>query len=510
MKIKIPFELDLETIALISDATLIGKNLVVEFVSTDTRKDVSTSLFVPIKGENFDGHSFIVDAQRKGAIASFSSRKFWEENVETLSGMNMPILVVDDPVDALLKLALYIRRRLDVPVIAVGGSVGKTTTKELTSFILSQLGIRTHKSAKSFNNNVGLAISLLSFDENAEVGVIEIGTSKKGEIKHLTRFADPDIGVLTSVGKEHLEGLGDEQGVFEEEIELVNYVIGKRGLVVMNVGNPKTEEYFESISERKIGFRMVKDAKMVGYEDFLHRDLGDSVLVECRVLDVDELFNSVFEVNAKLAGTEFNFVVPTNLSPHLGEVLAASISAVAGFISHKNFMSHKKGIVDALDSIARSKVDVRSFENEKGRFRPQKINNVVVVDDTYNSNPTSVEGMFFSASFQRGRKLFVLGDMLELGKEAEKEHKTLGVIAKRFFDVSEVLFIVNGDYARYMLEGFWSNGFSACEIRSRDEIINHLAGVVKDGDYVFFKASRRCRFEEIVAGFLEILRKRIF
>lgn len=494
MKIKIPIELDLETIAHITNAKLIGHNLPVSFISTDTRKDVSDSLFIPIKGQTFDGHKFITEAYNLGAVASFSSEQFWEKNL-SFQELTKPILLVKDTTEAFLRLAYYVRKKLDIFVIAVGGSVGKTTTKELTYFILTELGVKSHKSMKSFNNNVGLAISLISADKEKKVAVLEIGTSSKGEIPYLTRFADPDLGVITSVGKEHLEGLEDEYGVFLEEIELIKYVVKKGGISVLNIGNQMLGEYFLSIPEPKIGFFMQNKNGSLE-EKFKNSKVGNSILVRCKLEQADEFLNSTFRV---FFGEE-SLHLRTNLPPHFGEILAGALASVLGFF-------RKNANVQELKRI--SEIDFGKFENEKGRFKVTFLRNIFIVDDTYNSNPTSVDGMFFSASFAKGRKIFVLGDMLELGKKSEEEHRNIGNLARRYFREDEAFFIVNGEFSEHLFKGLNENGFSVLEIGERPKISQYLKKIVKSGDYVFFKASRRCKFEEILSDFSDAIRNQI-
>lgn len=485
MKIKLPFEIDLKTIAQVVGGSLLGGNIYVNFISTDTRKDVSDSLFIPIKGKNFDGHKFISVAFENGAIASFSDYDFWVGELKNkFERIKKSVILVKDTCEAFLRLAYYVRSNLRAFVIAVGGSVGKTTTKELIHFIISELGFKAHKSAKSFNNNIGLAITILSTEKDSDVGVFEIGTSHKGEIKYLTKFADPDLGVITAIGKEHLEGLEDEKGVFEEEIELIRYIIGKNGITVLNVGYDELKKFFDSIDGKKIGFVMLKDSESFSYKDY----------VSCRVESVDEAFNSVFRISF---GAKKDIRIITNLPPHFGEIIAGSISSVIGFLKYERDYT-------SFDDIFR--IDFRKFKREKGRFEVKKQGNIFIIDDTYNSNPGSVEGMFFSASFQKSRKIFVLGDMLELGKMSEEEHKNLGNLAKKYFKKDKALFVVNGDFSDCMFKGFSENGFYVYLAKNRKAVVDELLRIVKDGDYVFFKASRGCKFEEILTEFSERIR----
>ena len=531
MKIKLPFELNLEEIAKITEGDILfpsdfggerksqnNLNLCIRYISTDTREDVSQSLFVPIKGSRFDGHDFIAEASRKGAVVSLCDmKKISELNLRKL---NIPLVVVEDTSFAFLKLGKWVREKISPFVIAVGGSAGKTTTKELIYFIFSQAGFRTSKSIKSFNNRVGLSISMCMLESGTEVAVFEIGTSKKGEVSELVSFAEPSMGVLVSVGKEHLEGLGSEKNVFEEEFSLIRYVLEKNGIAVFNFSDDMTADAISTLSGKKIGFLGIKgkdsevkkktqkveksnwnEGKLTRKVEKFFKE-GGYIFTAVRPTYVSDMFETKFSVYVYVGNSHgisrTVLKVDTNLAPHFCENLACGLSVFLGYM----YFVHGEAEPEELGAL-----DFRGFKNEPGRFVVRKIEgkNIIVVDDTYNSNPLSQEALFYSASFSGRRKIFVLGDMLELGEFSQREHENLGSIASKYLGNKDSIFFVFGEFSEYMRKGFEKVGFYSESFRKKDELLEKLRRTVREGDVLFLKASRGRKFENILNEFVELL-----
>ena len=531
MRIKLPFEVDLKEIAEITGGDILfpsvfrgeqklqnDLNLCIKYISTDTREDVSQSMFIPIRGGRFDGHDFIAEASRKGAMVSFCDMKKVSEL--DLRKLNIPLVVVEDTSFAFLKLGKWLREKISPFVIAVGGSAGKTTTKELIHFIFSQAGFRTHKSIKSFNNRVGLSISMCMLESGTEVAVFEIGTSKKGEVSELVSFVEPSMGVLVSVGKEHLEGLGSEKDVFEEEFSLIRYVMEKDGIAVFNFSDNMTLKALSSLQGKKIGFLRIKgkdgEIKKITQkteksnwdEGELARKMekffkkGGCILTAVEPTYVSDMFETKFSVYVYVKDSHgisrTVLEVDTNLAPHFCENLACGLSTLLGYM----YFVRGEAEPEKLDAL-----DFRSFRNEPGRFVVKKIEgkNIIVVDDTYNSNPLSQEALFYSASFSGRRKIFVLGDMLELGEFSQKEHENLGSIAAKYLGRKDSMFFVLGEFSEHMRKGFEKAGFHSESFRRKEELLEKLRKTVREGDVLFFKASRGRKFENILNEFLELL-----
>ncbi len=503
MKIKIPFPISLSSICRIVGGHFLGNEISldtsVQYISTDTRGDVSGSIFIPLRGKRFDGHNFIAEAGRCGAIASICSREK-RSYVQALN-ISIPIILVDDTHEAFLKIGEFVRDKVSPYVIAVGGSAGKTTTKELIYFILSHF-FRTQKSEKSFNNEIGLAISMASLRYDTEVAVLEIGTSKPGEVAYLSRFVKPHCAVLVSVGKEHLEGLGDENGVINEEISLL---ISSKGHVISSIENDVVRKFFLELQDvLKIGIM----SESVFSSEIVKMHVNDKTIFFIFAPHNVENFRTVFRIKVFYGDVKDNrfseFYVKTSLAPHFGVNITSAIAVlyVLSQSSQGSFSSVDSRLGFFSHELA--SIDFSKFLNEKGRFSVLEVGDIFVIDDTYNSNPLSVSALFYSSSFHSGRKIFVLGDMLELGLYSADEHRRLGELAKKYLSSSDTLFIVSGEYAFFMDQGFNEAGFECKYISCRDDIIPYLSGIVKSGDAVFFKASRACGFEKLVSDFINL------
>ncbi len=488
MFIELPFELSLKDLEKICGGKIIvqdekDKKIVFQYVSSDTRQSVNKALFVAIKGKNFDGHDFLIEAQKKGAVAVLVS----SEN----KNLKIPQILVENTREAFLKLGQYIKNRVGPFTIAIGGSAGKTTTKELIHFLFSQLDFKVQKSIKSFNNDIGLAISIASLKKDTEILVLEIGTSSKGEIKYLSQFAEPDFGLLVSFGKEHLEGLGSPEEVFQEEIELVNFVLESRGTVFINLDTEELRNFFFSLDyPEKVAFGLENEAKKIVRYGFFSSPIS-----------VSRNFETDFSLSILFDGKSFREIVETNLSPHFGSNVSGAISVL--FFYLKKFKGMNE---DEILKLIKNKVNFKEFRNEFSRFRVEKIGDFVIVDDSYNSNPLSLSAMFYSASFVDGKKIFALGDMLELGKYSEEEHFKVGEIAKKYILPKDSLFLLYGNYAKFMEDGLKNCGFSVEAFNSKSDLVQRLKQVYKDFDFIFFKASRGLKFDEIAKDFISYLK----
>jgi UDP-N-acetylmuramoyl-tripeptide--D-alanyl-D-alanine ligase len=489
MFVELPFEISVKDV---SDACN-GKVIVRDekekentflYISSDTRQSVEGALFVAIKGKNFDGHDFLEEAQRKGAVAVLVS----SEN----KNLKIPQILVENTREAFLKIGQFVKRKINPFTIAVGGSAGKTTTKELIYFLFSQLGFKVQKSIKSFNNEIGLAVSISSLKNDTEILVLEIGTSSKGEIKYLSQFAEPNFAVLVSFGKEHLEGLGSPEEVFQEEIELINFALGNGGAVFINVDTEELRSFFLSLDyPEKVAFGLGNETekKIFRYGFFSNP------------ISVSRNFETDFSLSILFDGRFFKEIVKTNLAPHFGSNVSAAISVL--FLYLKKFKGMKE---DEILRLIKEKVNFKEFKNEFSRFKVDQIGNFVVVDDSYNSNPLSLSAMFYSASFVDGKKLFALGDMLELGKYSEEEHFKVGESAKKYISPKDSFFLLYGNYAKFMEDGLKNCGFSAEAFKSKIELIQKLKEIYKDFDFIFFKASRGLKFDELAKDFISHLK----
>ena len=356
-------------------------------IDIDSRSISKGSIFFAIKGENFDGNKFADEALKKGSkIAVIDSD-------EINFNKNDNIIKVDDSLKALQNLALYHRKRLKSKILAITGSNGKTTSKELIHSILST-NYKTTSTEGNLNNHIGVPLSLLKIKDDTEFSVIELGANNFGEIDFLTKMAEPDYGYITNFGKAHLEGFKNISGVIRAKTELYNWLIINNKILILNYDDPEQIKFkssnhfsFGSKLESKYMFEIIE---------------SDNVIVKCN--------NMVYE--SSLYG-DYNF---SNVC-----------SAIA------------IGLEFGIDpKLIREKL--KNFSSNNNRSEIIKINNKNVILDAYNANPTSVEFAIKSFIKNKGTKALVLGDMFELGENSEIEHKKIIDIADEF-NIDRCIFI---------------------------------------------------------------------
>jgi UDP-N-acetylmuramoyl-tripeptide--D-alanyl-D-alanine ligase len=408
-------------------------------VSTDTRAIRAGDLFFALRGANFDAHDYLDQAFAKGAAAAIVSR--------TVASAGLTI-TVDDTLEALGDLAAAWRITLAARVVGVCGSNGKTTTKEMIAHVLGK-DRRLVKAQGSFNNNVGVPVTIFQADERTESAVLEIGTNHPGEIAALGRIARPDIAVLVSIGAEHLEGLGTLEGVADEEASIFSSIRSGGYAVVHH--DPRILVRLRLPREKFITFGLTSDADV-------HPDWVDGMRFAVR-------------------GVEFRL----NLLGEWNIQNALAATAVA--------MLHDL----PLEEIARRLAD---FRPPKMRMERLELAGVTIINDAYNSNPESASRAVreFSRFPSGGRRVAVIGDMGELGPTSESYHRELG----RQLAESPVDVVVGvGRECRALLaelEGRKEmHGFA-----SVDEMKASLDGLIKAGDAVLLKGSRRVGLERIV------------
>jgi UDP-N-acetylmuramoyl-tripeptide--D-alanyl-D-alanine ligase len=408
-------------------------------VSTDTRSIRAGDLFFALRGGNFDAHDFLDQAFAKGAAAAIVSRKV------ACSGLTIG---VDDTLEALGDLAAAWRITLAARVIGVCGSNGKTTTKEMIAHVLGK-DRRLVKAQGSFNNNVGVPVTIFQADERTESAVLEIGTNHPGEIAALGRIARPDIAVLVSVGAEHLEGLGTLDGVADEEASIFSSIRSGGYAVVHH--DPRILVRLRLPREKYVTFGLTADADV-------HPDWIDGMRFAVR-------------------GVEFrlNLLGEWNIQNALAATAVAMLHDVP------------------LDEIARRLAD---FRPPKMRMERLELAGVTIINDAYNSNPESASRAVreFSRFPSSGRRVAVIGDMGELGPTSETYHRELG---RQLAESSIDLVVGVGRECRALLaelEGRKEmHGFA-----SVDEMKASLDGLIKAGDVVLLKGSRRVGLERVV------------
>lgn len=385
-------------------------------VSTDSRELRANSLFFALRGERFDGNRFALKALEEGALAAVVSDP-------EIARKDKRCLYVPDTTETLAALAHFHRMRLAIPLILITGTNGKTTTKELVATVLSRR-YETLATRGNLNNHIGVPLTLLSLRETHQVAVIEAGASHEGEISLLARIAAPQYGIITNIGKAHLEGFGSFEGVVRAKTELYGYLREHGGKVFLHGTDDLLMHHAEGIPQIRYGTSgnvMVKGALLSSPQDLR---MAFRLVVEGRSLDV----------STKLVG---NYNLPNALA-------AAAVGVTFGI-----------PLQDIADSIA-------SYEPQNHRSQligPTPSGNLVIAD-VYNANPSSMQvaiSNFFSSKSSRNR-LLILGDMLELGDNEAEEHQTLLEALDRYRKESSFTSIFVGDSFKALEKKYSSEG----------------------------------------------------
>jgi UDP-N-acetylmuramoyl-tripeptide--D-alanyl-D-alanine ligase len=343
-------------------------------VSIDTRKIEPNSLFVSIKGENFDANTFANEALEKGASYVLIDNKDYFVDQRTI--------LVENSLIALQKLAKFHRQYLKLPIIALTGSNGKTTTKELIHVVLSKK-YNTKATVGNFNNHIGVPLTLLSFNEKTEIGIVEMGANHKKEIAFLCDLAEPDYGYITNFGKAHLEGFGGVEGVIEAKSEMYDYLSKNNKLAFINLEDP---------------IQVEKSKKLNSYSFGLNKAAAD--------VNIDSISASPFvEISFS------NLLVKTHL---IGLYNANNVNAAITI--GKYFEVEDLAIKEALESYIP--------ENNRSQLLSKGSNQIIL--DAYNANPSSMAVAIENfLQLEYPNKIIILGDMFELGVESKQEHKAI-------------------------------------------------------------------------------------
>jgi UDP-N-acetylmuramoyl-tripeptide--D-alanyl-D-alanine ligase len=423
-------------------------------VSIDSRTLAVGDVFFAIRGHRLDGHGFLADAAGRGAACLV---------VHTLpddAPGHVPLILVDDTTKALGRLAAWHRAKFSIPVVAVTGSNGKTTTKELIAGVLG-VRWRTHRPLASFNNQWGLPLTLLNLEPDHEALVVEIGANQPGEIAALAAIAKPTVAVVTMVASVHTEYFGSIEGVREEKAALVR-AVASDGHAVLNADDPRVASMAAVTSATVITYGHSAGA--------LVRSSGD-------VVEDERGLRFTLEARGQRAPVTLAFSGRHNVANALA---AAGVGVALGF---------------PLDQIARGLGEARPVT---GRCIWRTAGDVRILDDTYNANPVSVRAALETVLAHRGRgRLFiVLGDMLELGAIAEDAHRDIGrEIAASGADE----FVGVGQFAELAVAAARHAGLDHTHHTTTFEAtVAHLLKRLGPGDVVLVKGSRGMRMERVV------------
>ena len=420
----------------------------------DSRESAKGVVFRPIKGVRFDAHQFVSQMEKDGALMSVINQTAIDPNFK----MYAP---VEDTTKALLKLAKGYQRLFKLKKVAITGSNGKTTTKEMTKAVLS-MKFNTHATQGNFNNHIGVPMTLFQLKHSHEAAVVEMGTSGPDEIRPLSLATEPDVAVITNIGASHLERLGDLDGVFNEKINIVAG-LKKGGTLIVNADD-----------ERLCKVKANKNFKVVTFG------------VRRGVIKPEKLkWNENLCADFYIGRTHFVLNVPGD--HNLYDALAAIAVGEA-------FRIPKSDMAKAL----------AGFISTNMRMEIKAANGFKIISDCYNANPSSTKMALQTLGNMNveGKRIAVLGDMLELGKESGNLHKQIGAMVPEMnFD----MLLAVGKEAKKYVEGAKARGMKKVfHFNSVADVICYLSEIVAEGDMFLVKGSRGMHMEQIVDALLHM------
>ena len=425
-------------------------------ISIDSRTIKKDELFFAIKGERFDGHNFLKEVFGKGAYGAVVEKKYTRKLSENFEGCRL--FLVDDTLKALQELAYIHRKSFKIPVIAVTGTNGKTTTKEMTFSVLLKK-YNTLKNQGNLNNHIGVPLTLLNIDEKCQVAVVEIGASHPGEIRLLCEIAQPEYGIITNVSRAHLQFFGTVEKVAETKAELLEYV-NKRGTAIIN-GDDILLMKYKKKADKVLTF-----------------GLNENFDIFAKITNVDQYGCCQFRLNGKIT---INLKIPGKVNIY--NSLAASAVGLLMNIPYEE-------IKDSLEN----------FKAENQRLETIQNKGITIINDSYNANPDSMKmAILVLKDFKPARtikRIAVLGDMLELGDYSEEEHTKIGEYV--FNSNIDALFTF-GTYSEYISKQAKSLGMKNSEhFKTKEKIAEKLNNVLRNNDVVLLKGSRGMRMEDIL------------
>ena len=427
---------------------LIGKDIDVNKFYIDGRQSVENGCYFALVGENLNGHDFINQAVNNGAVCAIVSQE---------QPCNIPVILVDDTTKSLAELAVYHRQLFSLPVVALTGSCGKTTVKEMISSILADDALVT---MGNFNNHIGVPLSLLGLDNHHKYAVFELGANHVGEIKLLSSIVKPDISLITNIAPAHLEGFGSIAGVARAKGEIFSSLT-KNGLALVNIDDELVKQ----------------QAKLNHSGKVLNYSLVDaSADIYANNLTIDSLGNYSWDLIYQAKAISIQLTVPGKHN-----VMNALAAAAVGCALGINLPLIKEGL--------------ENFRGVKGRLAiKQGLFGARIIDDSYNANVRSVKAAIDVLSKYNGNNILVLGDLAETGDELNNHYQE---IAKYAEQCQLDLLFTCGNSVQVVAQSFSAQ---AKHFATQNELISALRNILNENVTVLVKGSRSSQMENVVAG----------
>ena len=428
-------------------------------ISTDTRKIQLGDLFIPLRGERFDGHDFIEEAYKKGAIGCISER----QDVQIPNGKWL--FLVSDTKKAMMDLAEAYRKCFSIPVIGVTGSVGKTSTKDMIASILSQKG-SILKTQGNYNNEIGVPLTIFGLQSAHQFAIVEMGMSGFGEIHNLSKIVRPQFAIITNIGVSHIEYLGSREGILKAKSEIFDY-LAPNGVAIINGDEPLLRSLQETLSCSVITFGH-KNTNMYWAQIKQYQDQGMQLLVYTP--------SNEFMLEVPCIGEHWIYNILPGVA--IAELVGLSVEQI------------QRGVLYFVPSRMR-------MERESTAYP------LHIINDTYNASLDSMKAAIKVLTHLSvpGRKVVILGDIFELGKYSQEIHRELGrYVAQKPID--SLLFV--GEAAKEIAVGAQQMGKKSFYFKTKENLLDAISSLIQKDDTILIKASRGMHLEEVVEKLKEV------
>ncbi len=424
----------------------------------DSREATLNSIYFGIKGENSDGNAYYMEAFKNGSsLAILENLDYNDKLANYLKENNKSIILVKDTILSLGKLASYKQSKFQNPVVAITGSAGKTSTKDLTYLVLNEK-LQAYKTMGNKNNHLGLPLTVLNMQDNPDVMVLEMGMNHLKEISYLAHIVKPTVAIITNVGTAHIGNLGSRENILKAKLEIIE-TLDKNGTIIINNDNDLLHKWY---LENKDKYQI---------KTFGIKETSDVMAKDIKLNNEDSSFNCL--------GKTFHIKAP---GEHF--IYNALASITAGLVFKLD-----------LDTIAKG---VAKFVPEKNRMNTIEKNGITFINDCYNANFDSLKFGLEALGRHKKRKIALLGTMGELGSYSEKLHADIGnIIVKENIDI----LITIGEYTNFINERALSLGFNPANsyhFKTKKEAINLINKIKQEKDIILIKASNAQKFNEII------------
>ncbi|MBN2689901.1 MAG: UDP-N-acetylmuramoyl-tripeptide--D-alanyl-D-alanine ligase [Gammaproteobacteria bacterium] len=439
-------------------------------VSIDSRTLQKGDVFVAIRGGNFDGHDFVADAAKRGAKLAIV-----EQSVKT----KLPLIIVKDTKIALGYLAKARKKTCDIKVVAVTGSCGKTTTKEMIASILNQVGA-TLSTTGNLNNDIGLPLTMLRLTPEHKYAVLEMGASSVGEIDYLTKLAEPNVAVITNAGEAHLEDFGSIANIAKAKGEIFNG-LKSGGTAIVNLDDNNSLFWLSELKQ-------IQSIKVLTF------GLQKAANIRAKINKYDE--NGCATFNLTVQSSQCYSCEHENLEAHIAQSHHGNIDIGLQLPGEHNVMNAlaAASATFALGvPLSQIKSGLEEVQSVAMRLKKREgINGALIFDDTYNANPSATIAAIKLLAALKGEKFLVLGEMASLGSEAERFHYEVGAMAR---DLGIDRLFACGEFGKTTAKGFGKDGVY---FKTKDELVLALLKVIDKNSVVLIKGSRISKMEEVV------------